>query len=176
MYFRKVLINQPVTVAGKIVPFEHIGGVTGVLALDPEADKVLVEGLSDFAQKRKGGVTKINLLQYETLKKKFRLLKSGRRTEPEKLRVLPTMPSPFNQPRRQDPPGVVGPAVEAPSPSASSAKSESKQQPAATADPATPKKRFTPQTRSMSLKAAMDSAQSPSPAPSATPPPATPSQ
>lgn len=113
VYYRKVLINQPLVIGGIRVPFQHVGGSTGIIALDPMKDAVLIEGIEKLIAKRIGAVGRLTEKEYEFLKKNPPFRKFGRQSPlSEPLRVLPTQPSPFRQPRQGDPPGVVGPAAD----------------------------------------------------------------
>jgi hypothetical protein len=87
-YFKKVMANMKLHVAGKPVEFELLDRNLGVLKL-PVSDP-LVAPLTAAANARRGGIVLIDAAMYEDLKKNlpFKLLPP--KSPPRALRVAPT--------------------------------------------------------------------------------------
>lgn len=90
-YFQKELLSNAVVVSGKRVQFEPLDGNRGVIQLDSDKDKPLVEGLMHLANQHRAGVVLINQAQYDEKKKAHPFNPSANKPR-ELLRVAPTGP------------------------------------------------------------------------------------
>lgn len=90
-YFQKELLSNAVVVSGKRVQFEPLDGNRGVIQLDSDKDKPLVEGLMHLANQHRAGVVLINQAQYDEKKKAHPFNPSASKPR-EFLRVVPNAP------------------------------------------------------------------------------------
>ena len=97
LFFGKELAANQFFVGGAAVPFEVLAGNTGVIALDSEKDKALVDALNLAASKGRGGIVKLSEEGYEAKKKVAPLATSPKPSsrKDEMLRILPRDLSPF---------------------------------------------------------------------------------
>lgn len=68
-WFKKELLNHPISHNGGIVRFEPVGGNVGVLQLDEQRDAALIAELDGHADRRRLGIVRINADIAEALKK-----------------------------------------------------------------------------------------------------------
>jgi hypothetical protein len=97
VFFGKELLSNAFLVGGAPVPFEQLAGNAGVIELDTDKDKALVDALNVAAAKGRGGIVKLSEEGYNAKKKLAPLSVSPRHSgrRDETLRILPRDLSPF---------------------------------------------------------------------------------
>lgn len=104
VYFKKVQVNMPFFIGKERVKFEVLGTNVGVAAFDPEKDLMTVMELNKAAAAKRGGIVKIDVNEYDRLKKKLTLPTSEQRPQRSPVRVFKNL-SPFPQPKKPAVPG-----------------------------------------------------------------------
>lgn len=92
-YFKKTIASTPFFANGKRIPFELLNGNIGVIALDISAEHETIVALDKAVMERRGGVTKLQPEEYESIKKKAGLKQLERRPNRAPLQVFkPLLP------------------------------------------------------------------------------------
>jgi len=90
-YFQKELVSNPFFFKNAPVPFEANSSNQGVIRLEEGRDDELIAVLKSAIEKRRGGIIEVGEEEYNAIKKNENGKTYAPLSQPERLRVLPSL-------------------------------------------------------------------------------------